>query len=181
MKTSYIFLSDCVEDIEALAVIDILRRAEIPTVTISMNPTRQVTTSHGVTITADALFDDVEFSDADYLILPGGSTRLNDYESLKELLVEHNNRSGRIAAICAAPMVLGGLGLLEGKRATCYPGFEEYLRGAELVDAPVVVDGSTITANGPGAAMAFGYALVEAICDAQLSEKLQAQMMYKMA
>ncbi len=179
MKTSYIFLSDSVEEIEAMAVIDILRRADVPLVTISMNDTLEVKASHGVTILADELFVKSEIVDADYLILPGGSTKLNEYDELKSLLVEHAEKGGRVAAICAAPMVLGGVGLLEGKRATCYPGFEQYLEGATFVDEPVVVDGSTITANGPASSLMFAYTLVEHICGVESSDTLQQQMMYR--
>lgn len=178
MKTSYIFLSDNFEQIEALAIVDILRRAQIPTKTISMNSTLEVRSSHGVTVLADALFDRGELSDADYLILPGGSTKLNEYEQFKELLVEHAERGGCIAAICAAPMVLGGIGLLKGKRATCYPGFEQYLDGATFVDEAVVVDGSITTANGPASSLKFAYELVRQICGEQLATTIQQQMMY---
>lgn len=178
MKTSYIFLSNSFEDIEAMAVIDILRRAEIPVVTISMNNTLEVKSSHGVTVLADALFSKSELSDANYLILPGGSTRLNDYAELKDLLVEHNAKDGHIAAICAAPMVLGGLGLLDGKRATCYPGFECYLTGATVVKESVVVDGTITTANGPASSLAFAYTLVAQIRGEECAETLKKQMLF---
>ncbi len=178
MKTSYLFLSDCVEEIEALAVIDVFRRAEIPLTTVSMNSTLVVKTSHGVTMCADRLFDREHIVDANYLILPGGSTKLNDYKDLKTLLLEHAEGGGHIAAICAAPMVLGGIGLLEGKRATCYPGFEEYLQGATFVDEAVVVDGAITTANGAGSALKFAYTLVEQICGAECADQIKAQMMF---
>ncbi len=178
MKNNYIFLSDGFEEIEVLAVVDILRRAEIPTITVSMNENLEVTSSRNVTVIADTLFNYNDYLDASYLILPGGSTRLNDYTELKELLLEYNNKGGRIAAICAAPMVLGCLGLLEGKNATCYPGFEQYLQGATFVNAPVVVDGTMVTANGPAAALAFGYKLVEIICGKEVSDRIKEQMMY---
>lgn len=178
MKTSYIFLSDYFEEIEALAVVDILRRAEIPTQTISMNETLEVLSSHGVVVKADALFVDTCFDAADYLILPGGSVKLNDYPELKALLVAHAESDGRIAAICASPMVLGGIGLLDGKRATCYPGFESYLEGATFIDEAVVIDGTTITANGPASSLQFAYALVELICDEVKATIIKKQMMY---
>lgn len=178
MKNSYIFLSDCVEEIEALAVIDILRRAGVPIVTISMNDSLEIASSHGVTIKADKLFSEVDFSDAEYLIMPGGSTKLNDYEELKSLLLEHNKRGGKIAAICAAPMVLGGLGLLDGKQATCYPGFEECLSGATFIDQSVVVDGTITTANGPASSLKFAYELVRQMCGEEMVATLQKQMMY---
>lgn len=178
MKTSYIFLSDGFEEIEALAVIDILRRAEIPTTTVSMNSSLSVLSSHGVTVCADTIFMKGEISDADYLILPGGSTKLNEYDELKSLLLEHDERGGRIAAICAAPMVLGGIGLLRGKRATCYPGFEEYLDGATFVAESVVEDGSLITANGSASSLKFAYALVAQICGEERAATIKQQMMF---
>ncbi len=179
MKKSYIFLSDSFEDIEAIAVIDILRRAGAPIVTVSMNETLEVTTSHHVTILADILFDKSAITEAEFLILPGGSARLNDYDELKSLIVEHAKSGGRLAAICAAPMVLGGLGLLSGKRATCFPGFESYLKGATLIEAPVVVDDTITTANGAGAALEFGYTIVEQICGKEKADTLRSQMQYK--
>lgn len=178
MKTSYIFLSDGFEEIEALAVVDILRRAQIPTKTISMNATLEVHSSHGVTLFADELFTGAKFEDADYLILPGGSTKLNEYEDFKALLLKHSAEGGRIAAICAAPMVLGGIGLLRGLRATCYPGFEEYLQGATFVAESVVVDGTTITANGPASSLKFAYAIVEQVCGAESAENIRHQMCF---
>ncbi len=179
MKTSYIFLSNSFEDIEAMAVIDILRRAQIPVVSISMNETLEVESSHGVTVLADRLFSKSELADADYLILPGGSVKLNDYCDLKELLKEHNDKGGHIAAICAAPMVLGGIGLLDGKRATCYPGFEEYLIGASFVDQAVVTDGTITTANGPASTLEFAYTLVEQICGEECAALIKRQMMWR--
>ncbi len=178
MKTSYIFLSDSFEEIEALAVIDILRRANIPIQSVSMNSGLEVTSSRQVTIKADMLFTKESLGDAEYLILPGGSTKLNDYEELKELLTEHAEQGGKIAAICAAPMVLGGIGLLEGKRATCYPGFEDYLTGATFVNEPVVVDGTTITSNGSASSLLFAYALVEQLMGEQIASKIKEQMMF---
>ncbi|MFI3286442.1 MAG: DJ-1 family glyoxalase III [Rikenellaceae bacterium] len=179
MKTSYIFLSDSFEDIEAIAIIDIMRRAQIPVESVSMNSSLEVTSSHSITVKADRLFDKQSLNSAEYLILPGGSTKLNEYDELKTLLVEHNAANGRIAAICAAPMVLGGIGLLQGKRATCYPGFEKYLTGATFIDAAVVVDGSIVTSNGPASTLKFAYALVKELCGAHQAAIIQQQMMYK--
>ncbi len=178
MKKSFIFLSDGFEEIEALAVIDILRRADMAVVTISMNSVLEVTSSRGVKVIADALYDNNLLIDADYLILPGGSTRLNEYPELKKMLLEHNNKNGMIAAICAAPMVLGGLGLLNGKRATCYPGFEQYLEGAIFVNEKVVIDGNIITGNGPASALAFGFAIVEHACGKDVSARIMGDMIY---
>lgn len=179
MKTSYLFLSDSFEQIEALTIIDILRRADIPVESVSMNSSLEVRSSHGVEVKADRLFVKEELADANYLILPGGSTKLNEYDDLKSLLVEHAKRGGVVAAICAAPMVLGGIGLLEGKRATCFPGFEQYLRGATFVDDQVVQDGAIITANGPASSLKFSYTLVEQIKGEEVAAAIMSQMMYR--
>lgn len=179
MAASYLFLSTGFEEIEALASIDILRRAEIDLRTVSMEETLSVRGSHGVSVEADMLFDADALQDAEYLILPGGSTRLNDFEELKSAILRHTERGGSVAAICAAPMVLGGLGLLRGKSVTCYPGFESYLEGATFVDQPVVVCGEIITANGPAASMEFAFALVAKIKGEETARSIAKMMMVR--
>lgn len=165
MKESYVFLANGFEEIEALSVVDILRRAGIPVKTVSITSALQVTGAHGVTVTADVLYDTTLFSDPEWLILPGGmpgATNLYEFAPLQGLLeAQKDSKKGRIAAICAAPaVVLGQLGLLKGEKATCYPGFEEML-GCEVVDAPVVVSGKFVTANGPGTATNWALKIVE--------------------
>ena len=133
----------------------------IHTSIISISGERQVTGAHGITIVADALFAETDFSDMDALILPGGmpgATNLNACEPLKRLLVKHCEEGKLVAAICAAPLVLGGLGLLNGRKATCYPGFGQLLIGAELRDETAVADGNVITGKGPG--FVFDFALL---------------------
>ncbi len=184
MKKSYIFLSEGFEDIEAIAIIDILRRAEIPVESVSMNDTLEVNSSHGVVIKADTLFADCksELSDALCLILPGGSMKLNEYDELKTLVKEHNDKGAMLAAICAAPSVLGAAGVLEGRKATCYPSFEQYLIGADVADdvskVDVVVDENIITGNGPASTLKFAYRVVEEICGAEKADSIKQQMMY---
>lgn len=170
MNRVYLFLTDGFEEIEALATLDILRRGNIDVRSVSLTGNRQVTGGHRVTVTADQLFEDTDFSDAELLVIPGGTVRFNEHEGLKQTISDFAREGGKVAAICAAPMVLGGLGLLEGKRATAYPGFEKYLAGATFVEAPVVTDGNIITGRGPGLALDFALALVEilrgkALCD----------------
>lgn len=165
MKESYVFLANGFEEIEALSVIDILRRAGMPVKTVSITSALQVTGAHGVAVTADLLYDNTLFSNPEWLILPGGlpgATNLYEFAPLQGLLESQiKSTDGRIAAICAAPAeVLGRLGLLKGERATCYPGFEEKL-GCEAVDMPVVVSGKFVTGNGPGNAMLWGLKIVE--------------------
>ena len=164
MNTSFLFLADGFEEIEALSVVDILRRAEMEIVTVSITDTTSVTGAHGITVEADTTFAQVDFSAAEWLILPGGmpgALNLAAKSELRELLKAQNAKGGNIAAICASPaVVLAPLGVLDGKLATCYPGFEQALSNATLSEKPVAIDGNVITANGPAAATGFGLAIV---------------------
>ncbi|MDE7160671.1 MAG: DJ-1/PfpI family protein [Muribaculaceae bacterium] len=166
MKESFVFLAEGFEEMEAICVIDILRRAGIKVRTVSITSSLQVTGAHGISVKADVLFDNTLFSDPEWLILPGGlpgATNLHDFAPLQGLLERQAvSEEGRLAAICASPAeVLGRLGLLKGKKATCYPGFEEKLQEAEYVDRPVVVDGKFVTGNGPSSAMSWALTIVE--------------------
>lgn len=163
MKPSYIFLTTGFEEIEAIATIDVLRRAGLNVVTVSVESSRQVEGSHGVVVTADTLLEANDYSDSSILILPGGTVRLGEFDFLNKLLVSQNNAGKPIAAICAAPSLLGRLGILEGKEATCYPGFEEYLQGAKVVDKRVATDGNVITGRGPGCTVEFALKIVEVL------------------
>lgn len=181
MSKVYEFLATGFEDIEALAPVDILRRGGVDIKTVSITGSEYVETAHGVTVKADLLFEDADLSDADLLMLPGGmpgATNLNGHEPLRQALLAHNERGGRIAAICAAPMVLGGLGLLLGKRATCYPGFEKYLIGADYTHELFTIDGNITTGEGPAASLPYAYALLEQLTDAQTARQVSEGMMY---
>lgn len=165
MKESFIFLADGFEEIEALTVIDVLRRADIPAKTVSITSSHQVTGAHGVTVTADLIYDSTLFTDPEWLILPGGmpgATNLYEFDLLTGLLRRHAQSNGKIAAICAAPaVVLGQLGLLEGKKATCYPGFENLCHDAEMIDSPVVVSDNLVLGNGPANALLWALNIVQ--------------------
>lgn len=165
MKETYIFLADGFEEIEALTVIDVLRRAEMNVKTISVSSSLSVTGAHGVTVTADQRFEDTTFDSPEWLILPGGmpgATNLYEHEGLRELLLAHEAYKGNIAAICAAPaVVLGQLGLLKDRKATCYPGFEAQCIGAAMIDAPVVVDANHVLGNGPANALVWALNIVQ--------------------
>lgn len=177
----YTFLADGFEDIEALAPVDIMRRAGLQVETVSITDEIVVNTAHGVSIVADKTLAEIDFDDAQLLFLPGGlpgATNLDACQMLREGLVAHNKAGRPIAAICAAPLVLGHLGLLEGKRATCYPGFETELKGAEYTASLVEKDGLFVTGKGPGAAMELGYVLVEMLKDKQTADALREGMMY---
>lgn len=164
MKTIFIFLITGFEEIEALATVDILRRAELDVKTVSLTDNKIVVGSHGVPVTADVMFSDVDYADAEMLVLPGGTPAYNDHEGVKKEILAFANQGKKVAAICASPMVFGGLGLLEGKKATCYPGFEQYLTKAVLnTDKAVVVDGNITTGRGPGLTIDFALSLVEQV------------------
>lgn len=164
MKKIYVFLANGFEEIEAISVVDILRRANMLAVTCSIGSHKEVSGAHGITVTADLLFDETDFNDADMLVLPGGmpgTSNLNNHVPLKELIVQHRQKGKALAAICAAPMILGNLNLLKGIEANCYPGFEEMLKGAILSNQKVVESNSIITANGPGVAIDFALKIIE--------------------
>lgn len=181
MAKVYEFLANGFEDIEALAPLDILRRGGVEAVTVSITASTAVETAHGVTVIADAHFDDVDLSDADMLILPGGmpgAKNLLEHEGVCNAIVRQNEQGKLVAAICAAPMVLGQNGLLEGKKATCYPGFEQFLTGADYTAELVTVDGNITTGRGPGAAMAFGYQLLSNFVPVETIQALRDGMIY---
>ena len=164
----YMFLAPGFEEVEALCPLDLLRRAGLSVTTVGVG-SKTPTGSHGITVTAD--ITEEEFSALDdhtpeMVILPGGmpgTTNLDNSRVVDAALRSASSKGAYIAAICAAPMVLGKRGYLEGKRAICFPGFEEYLTGAEIATERVVRDGKVITAAGMGVALEFGLALVAAL------------------
>ncbi len=180
MKKVYLFLAEGFEEIEAITPIDVLRRAEIEVVTVSISNTKEVTGSNNITILADKLFTECNFTDAHLLVLPGGlpgATNLNNYTPLKELLIDFSKQDKLIGAICAAPMILGEKGLLKGKNATCYPGFEDKLLDANYTASSIEVDGNIITAKGAGIAMKFALQLVNLLKGEEVATQLATGMM----
>ena len=180
MKCAFVFLASGFEETEALGTVDVLRRAGIQAATVSITGEKAVTGSHQITVEADYLLEEAPLANASALILPGGlpgATNLNACVPLKEALLQQYREGGIVAAICAAPMVLGGLGLLKGRKATCYPGFEEHLIGAETRGADVEVDGNVITGKGPSLVFKFGLALVVAIKSEAVAEEVAAGML----
>ncbi|WP_302956043.1 DJ-1 family glyoxalase III [Prevotella sp.] len=182
MAKVYEFLATGFEEVEALLPLDIMRRAGVEFKTVSVTGAKEVESSHGVKITADLLFEEADFSDADLLMIPGGlpgATNLNEHAGVKKALIEQNRKGKMIGAICAGPMVLGGLGLLSGKRATCYPGFEKYLDEAEYTHELCTVDGNITTGEGPAATLPYSYTLLEALTDHKTADSVAEGMMYK--
>ena len=181
MAKVYEFLANGFEEIEGLAPVDILRRGGVDIQTVSVAGTEWVETSHGVVVKADRLFENCDFTDADMLLLPGGmpgSTNLNEHEGVKETLSRQAEKGGWIGAICAAPMVLGGLGLLNGRRATCSPGFEKYLIGAQYTAELLTIDGNIITGEGPAATLPYAYKILSFFIDNEKVRDLQRKMQY---
>ena len=178
----YVFLATGFEDIEALAPVDIMRRAGLKVQTVSITGERIVESAHGVGIVADLLLPDVDFTEAEMLVLPGGlpgSTNLDACQPLTAAIKRHFEAGGPIAAICAAPLVFGHLGVLKGRRATCYPCVESELKGATYTAAIVEQDESIITGKGPGAAFEFGYTIVDFFLGEGASQPLRQGMIYK--
>ena len=181
MSKVYVFLAEGFEEIEGLTVVDMLRRAKIETEMVSVMEGKQIKGSHGIKVTADSMFADVDFSDADLLVLPGGmpgTFNLGNHQGLCELLKKHYAENKMIAAICAAPSVFGTLGFLNGRVATCYPGFEDKLEGAMICAAKVAVDGNVTTAKGLGAAIDFSLKLIEQLVNKETADEISEGIIY---
>lgn len=179
MGTVYVFFADGFEEMEAFASVDILRRAGLNVQMVSVTPDEIVNGAHHIPVLCDKNFSNCDFFDAEMFVLPGGlpgATTLSEHEGLCKLLVRAAAADKNIAAICAAPMVFGKLGLLKGKKATCYPGFDKYLEGAEYTGAMVEKDGNIITGKGPGAAIKFALALVEHLLGREKVKELEEAM-----
>lgn len=182
MAKIYVFLADGCEEIEALTPVDILRRAGEDVVTVSVTGKREVTGSHHITVQADQRIEDGAFTDADLLILPGGmpgTLNLGKNEKLKDILLSCYRNGGRLAAICAAPSVLGALGILDGRKAVCFPGFEEQLKGAEILSVPAVTDGSVTTGRGMGAAVDFALELLSQLQGKEAADRMAQTIIYR--
>ncbi len=181
MEYIYLFLAEGFEEVEALGTVDVLRRAGLPVKTVSVMEQLEVTGSHQVTVKADMLFDEESLRDAEMLILPGGmpgSLNLSEHEGLRRVILAFFAAGRPMAAICAAPMVYGKLGLLKNKKVTCYPGFEEYLEGAVPTGALVEHDANIITGKGPGATFEFAMAIVAKFCgEAKVAELKQGMLL----
>lgn len=179
MSTVYAFFADGFEEIEAFTAIDVLKRASLNVEMVSVTGEEVVTGAHDIPLICDSLFSQHDFSDAQALVLPGGmpgAATLDEHEGLRKLILDFIKTGKPVAAICAAPMVLGKLGLLQGKKVTCYPSFEQYLQGAECTTEPAVMDGNVITGRGPGGAMDFSLLIVEALLGKEKVEELKEAM-----
>lgn len=181
MSKAAIFLATGFEEIEAISIIDILRRGGMELDIVSVSGMEDVEGAHGVVVRSDLLFFSIDFSEYDLFILPGGmpgTTNLTKHEGLCSLLKDVNEQGKKIGAICAAPIVLAQEGILDGKMATCYPGFEKELKKARIMNEDVVVDGNILTGKGAGVAMKFAYALLKEFGNHDDVDKLEKAMIH---
>lgn len=176
----YVHLATGFEEIEAITVIDVLRRAEITAEAVSVTGEHLVEGAHGVVVKADLLFDEADYDSCDMIVLPGGmpgTTNLGAHKGLAEQLKKFAAQDRWLAAICAAPMILGETGLLKGKMAVIYPGMEKHLKEALIGEDKVVTDGRIVTSKGPGTAIDFAMALVEILKDKVAVSELRKAML----
>lgn len=182
MSEVVVLLADGFEEIEGLTVVDVLRRAGISLTTASIMKREQVTGAHQIQVKADCLMEETDFSDTKMVVLPGGlggMQNLEAHEGVRELLRQFAKEQRYIGAICAAPTILGRMGLLEGKRAVCYPSMEDGLTDAEVCYEGVVADGTIITGRGMGVSIDFALRLIEALRDKALADDIAEQIVYQ--
>jgi 4-methyl-5(b-hydroxyethyl)-thiazole monophosphate biosynthesis len=179
MKRVFIHLANGFEEVEAITPVDVLRRAGCEVTLVSVTGKREVTSARGLAVQSDRLFEDMDYSQADVILFPGGqpgSDNLTKHEGLKKLIPEFHRQGKMIAAICAAPMVLANAEILEGKRVTCFPGTESRLKGAICTGNAVEIDGNIITGKAAGAAMTFSLALTELLVGKSKADELKKIM-----
>lgn len=171
-------LAEGFEEIEAVTIIDVLRRAGIDVVSAGIGG-KSVRGSHEIVVSAEYEINEINGSDFDAVILPGGmpgSAHLRENSKIISIIREIEGKNGTVAALCAAPIVLAQAGLLKNKKVTCFPGFEKELQGADNTEEPVMVDGNIITGRGPGCAIPFVLKLVEILSGRETADRLKKQM-----
>ncbi|HZK25913.1 MAG TPA: DJ-1 family glyoxalase III [Thermoclostridium sp.] len=179
MKVVYVMIADGFEEIEALSVVDILRRASIDVSTVSISDSKIVNGTHNISVITDILITDADLNKAEMVVLPGGmpgADNLYNNEMLQDGLSFRVKNKKWVAAICAAPMILGRKGYLKGFEAVCFPGFESDLIGATIKNKNVVISGSFITSKGPGTALDFALAIVSVLNDEESANKIKSSM-----
>lgn len=180
MKKIAVHLATGFEEIEAITIIDVLRRANLEVTTVSMTESIEVIGGHQIPVIADVLFSELDYSTIDAMVLPGGmpgAKNLDRHQGLQKQILQFNNDKKLLGAICAAPLVLGHLGILNGKKAVCYPGFETELHGAEILKMPTTVSGNIVTGRGVGTALRFALQLVEQLSGKEKSNELAKAML----
>lgn len=181
MKKVCVFLADGFEEIEGLTVVDLLRRAEIETTMVSITGKLEVTSAHQIKVIADVLFDEYTYYDVDMLVLPGGmpgTINLGAHEGLVSLIKDFNDKDKYLAAICAAPSVLGENGILNGRHVTSYPGFENKLIGATYTGNKVEIASNVITSKGMGTSIDFALSIISLLKDEETANKIGKAIQY---
>lgn len=182
MKKIGIFLADGFEEIEGLTVVDILRRAGMEAKMISIMERKEICGSHKISVQADALFEDVDFAQLDGVVLPGGmpgTLNLGAHAGVNEIIKSFAREGRLVAAVCAAPSVLGQAGLLQGRKATCYPGYEDKLTGAEVIYDEVAEAGNIITSRGMGTTIAFALRITAYLAGEEKAQELAEKIIYR--
>lgn len=182
MSKTAIFFATGYEEIEALTVVDILRRAGEEIVMVSVTDERRVTGSHGIEVTMDQTLSEVSFDETDVIVLPGGMPGTKNLEACEALMeqVDAFVKAGKtVAAICAAPSILGHRGHLKGKKACSFPDMESHLEGADVSREPAVIDGNIVTGRGMGVAIPFGLAVLEKLQGKEAAEEMAAKILYR--
>lgn len=180
MNQIYIHLAEGFEETEAVTIIDVLRRAGLNVASVSVTGNRLVKGSHNIEIKSDLLFEEVDYEKGIMIILPGGmpgAKNLNEHAGLKSRILEYHGNGKYLAAICAGPIVFGNLGILNGKKAVCYPGYEIQLLGADVQSVPYIVDDMVITGRGVGAALQFSLEIVRLTIGEERALQLQKAML----
>ncbi len=181
MKKIYVFLADGFEEIEGLTVVDLLRRAQLDVVTVSIKEEKRIMGSHKIPVEADALFSQTDCSQGDMLVLPGGAVGTDNLEAcqpLLELIRSYAGQGRKVAAICAAPRILAHAGLLNGRKATCYPSVMGELADAERTEDAVAVDGCFTTSRGLGTAISFSLELIAQLLGKEKAEEIAESIVY---
>lgn len=182
MKKVSVILADGFEEIEALTVVDLLRRAKIYVGTVSITEEYTVHGAHGINVQAEDLFEEVNFVESDMIVLPGGmpgTTNLGEHSGVRRVVKDFFEEGKYIGAICAAPTVLGNLGLLKGKRVSCYPSVENEIQGAVMTRTAVTVDGSLVTSRGAGTAIDFALKLIEVLAGREKADEIADAIVYE--
>ena len=176
-----VHIAEGFEEIEAISIIDVLRRAGIETIVVSVTGQKEVIGSHGISIIADILFEDVNYNNIKMIVLPvgmPGAANLKSHEGLSRQILSFNESQKPLGAICAAPLVFGNLGILQNRKATCYPGFENQLKGADVTGNAVEISDYIITGKGAGVAIQFALSIVEMLKGKPVADQLAEKLIY---
>ena len=176
----YVHFAEGTEEIEFVTIIDLLRRSSLDAVSVSITGKTKATGAHGIVIETDTTFEEANYDDCDMIVLPGGmpgTLNMAEHSGLTDMIKSFNEKGRSLAAICAAPMVFAGCGILSGKKAVIYPGMEEYLGDAEVSDKRVQTDGNIITSQGPGTAMEFALEIIRTVKGSAASDEIKKELL----